>query len=180
MPTGTYDTGYPYPQSEIQGYRARLFLENPALRWWKQLFRGVDPPQPILPSILMSSAPSFPRILLIEDDENLRLVLQQALEMGGYHVTTAGNGLEADALLGVQFFHLVITDLVMPQKEGIETIMDLRQKCPITKIIAMSGGTIGKNQDYLVMAGKLGAHRMLEKPFGLQVLMHTVRDLLES
>lgn len=120
------------------------------------------------------------RILLIEDDESLRALLRQVLAIEHYEVVPAADGREAMALAASQPFDLVITDLIMPHKEGIETIMELRRRHPGTRIIAMSGGGVGSGQDYLTMAGKLGASRLLAKPFGLDVFSAAVREVLSG
>jgi DNA-binding response OmpR family regulator len=126
----------------------------------------------------MTDPASPSRILLIEDDVSLRALLLQVLAIDQYDVVPAADGREAMTLAAQQPFDLVITDLIMPHKEGIETIMELRRKHPGTRIIAMSGGGVGSGQDYLTLAGKLGASRLLAKPFGLDVFSAAVREVL--
>ena len=120
------------------------------------------------------------RILVVDDEESLRLLLSRALQKAGYEVVTAANGAAAVELFRAQPADLVITDLVMPEKEGIETILELRQLQPGLKIIAMSGGGYMEAQDYLQMAGKLGAMGTLSKPFTAQRVQELVAELLQE
>lgn len=120
------------------------------------------------------------RILIIEDDDLLRTVLVNALEFAGHSVVQARNGQE-----GIEVFHavpvdLVLTDIVMPVKEGVETIMTLRDERKNLPIIAMSGGAANAKL-YLNIAGRIGAKRILSKPFTPQHLLEVVEQvLLES
>lgn len=121
------------------------------------------------------------RILLIDDDDQIRTMLKRMLEKAGYgDVEEAGDGHIGMKLFRRQPFDLVITDLIMPNQEGIETIMELTGTYPRTKIIAMSGGGRVDPQGYLEMAGNLGASRTLSKPFKSSDLIGMVRDLLEE
>ena len=119
-------------------------------------------------------------ILLIDDDAMLREMFKQGLEKYGHRVFLAADG---DAGLAAQkstVFDLVITDLIMPGKEGIETIMELRRRSPRLKIIAMSGGGQGTARNYLELAGKLGANRTLTKPFAFPELSATIAEVLQE
>lgn len=122
-------------------------------------------------------APPPPLILLIDDEEPFRSVLKQVLQNAGYEVMEAANGAE-----GIRHFHekpadIIITDIIMPEKEGIETIIELKKAYPQVKLIAMSGGGwYGTDIDF-DMAKKLGA-QTLSKPFALQELLDVVRELL--
>jgi DNA-binding response OmpR family regulator len=120
------------------------------------------------------------RILLVDDEASVRELMAIVLEAEGYSVTKAGDGNSALAALERESFDLVITDLVMPGKEGIETIMDIRQRWPQLKVIAMSGGGRGSANDYLDMAAQLGARRTLEKPFGSEDLVALVAEVLKG
>ncbi len=82
----------------------------------------------------------MPRILIIEDDEEIRDLLESLLTREGYTVATAANGKQGVAAFLAQPFDLVITDIIMPEKDGIEAIMDLRRGRPELKLIAISGG----------------------------------------
>ena len=118
-----------------------------------------------------------PLILLIDDEAPFRSVLKQVLSNAGYDVVEAANGAE-----GIKYFHekpadMIITDIIMPEKEGIETIIELKKAYPDVKLIAMSGGGwYGTDIDF-DMAKKLGAHT-LNKPFALQELLDAVSELL--
>jgi CheY-like chemotaxis protein len=119
------------------------------------------------------------RILVIDDDEQMRGFVKEALTRAGYEVLTAEDGLR-----GLQLFHehsvdLVITDLFMPEKEGCETIVELRQLRPGLKIIAISGGS-RTGKDCLPIARALGAQRTLNKPIASANLLEAVRQVLED
>lgn len=119
------------------------------------------------------------RILVIDDEPMVRDTIRQILEEAGFEIVLAKNGLLGEALYTVQPFDLVITDILMPEQEGIETIMNLRRITPDVKIIAVSGGGRIGNFEFLGIAKKVGANVILPKPFDLDVLISTVRDLLE-
>ena len=118
------------------------------------------------------------RILIIDDEDQPRRMLQQVLTRAGYEVIEARNGNE-----GLQYFRarptdLIITDILMPEKEGLETIIDIRREFPAAKIIAISGGGRTGNLNFLEVAKRLGAQHTLQKPFELQEMLGAVRDLL--
>ena len=118
------------------------------------------------------------RILLIEDDENIRRMLLMSLESYGYLVTEAGDGKEGLASYKASPADLVITDLVMPEKEGLETIRELRKTNPRVKIIAMSGGSRSNAGENLKMAKLFGAAALVSKPFEVSKLAQTIAELL--
>ncbi len=120
------------------------------------------------------------RILLIDDDESVRPMLQLTLTHFGHTVIEARNGKEGLALFEHANADLVITDLVMPEKEGLEVMMELRTRQPPPKIIAISGGGRGSATTYLQMAKRLGAAIVLEKPFSNQALLSAVEEILSS
>ena len=115
------------------------------------------------------------RILVVDDDAGVREVLQSMLEAAGYSVAVAVNGREALAAMREGSFDCIITDLVMPEQEGIETIKMIRRDYPDLGIIAMSGAFGG---DYLRIASYLGAHATLSKPVQLPTLLATVSSLI--
>ncbi|MFO7598523.1 MAG: response regulator [Candidatus Desulfacyla sp.] len=119
------------------------------------------------------------RILVIDDEPSVRELLYAMLIDEGYEVVEAADGKAGMRLFRESPVDLVITDLIMPEKEGIETIMDLRRNFPDVKIIAMSGGGIIQAEDYLGMAQGVGAHRVFEKPFGVSDMLKAVRELLD-
>ena len=116
------------------------------------------------------------RILVIDDDEDFRRMLFTALERDGYTVEEARNGQEGSRRHRTEPVDLVITDILMPEQEGLETIQALRQEFPEIKIIAISGGVGMLN--FLPLARKFGALRTLQKPFTLQQLYEVVHQVL--
>lgn len=117
-------------------------------------------------------------ILVIDDDTALREMLRQMLEFVGYRTLDAPNGKVGIKLYRQEPIDLVITDLFMPEKEGIETIKELRDEFPNVKIIAISGGGFLGGVDYLYIAEKLGALRTFRKPFNLQEMLEAIREVL--
>jgi len=120
------------------------------------------------------------RILLIEDDRTLRRALALTLSKKGYDVTEAENGDEGLRAAREQRVDLVITDLIMPGKEGLETIRELRRHSPLVPIIAITGGGRGAATNYLQMAAQFGAAKVFEKPFDFSALCEAVGTLLET
>jgi DNA-binding NtrC family response regulator len=102
-------------------------------------------------------------VLVIDDDPLIRQMARRILEGSGHLVIEAENGAIGLEQLEENSVALVLTDIVMPNKEGIETIQDIRRSHPDVKVIAMSGS--GAHQLYLDTATKLGAHATLNKPF---------------
>lgn len=117
-------------------------------------------------------------ILVIDDEQLIRLQIRSALELEGYIVHEAANGNEGLARIAEAAPDVVITDILMPDKEGIETILELRRTHPKIRIIAISGGGRTGNKDFLRTAKHLGADRTLAKPFGLAELLRLVREVL--
>jgi DNA-binding NtrC family response regulator len=124
-------------------------------------------------------SPTGHRILVVDDDPGIRRVLHILLSRAGYRVTQARDGLEALRLWRDQGSDLVITDLHMPEKNGIETILELLTHSPGTRIIAMSGGGQTRRLDLLGNATLLGAVLTIEKPFTLPEMMSLVRRALK-
>ena len=116
-------------------------------------------------------------ILLIDDDELLRGALVQSLVNAGHKVIEASDGRQGCELARSMSVDLVLTDLVMPVQEGVETIMTLRRERPRLPVIAMSGG-VTNSKLYLDIAGKIGAKRMLPKPFMPKTLIILVDQVL--
>jgi CheY-like chemotaxis protein len=119
------------------------------------------------------------RILLIEDDESVRTLLLLTLAHYGHDVVEARNGREGLDRFRETKPDLVITDIVMPEKEGFEVLMKIRRKNPALKIIAISGGGLHNAAHYLHTAKLLGAAKVLAKPFSNETLMAAVNELLE-
>ena len=120
----------------------------------------------------------MPHILLIDDDDLFREMLSATLTQMGHTVTEARDGQEGMAKYARSVPDLVITDLIMPEKEGLETIMDLRRKNPGVKIIAMSGGGRVTGADYLQVAKAMGAARVFAKPFFREDLAVAIDEVL--
>ncbi|MCG6880945.1 MAG: response regulator [Deltaproteobacteria bacterium] len=126
-----------------------------------------------------NQTPARKTILVIDDDENIRRLLRAVLEIEGYHILEASDGVKGQQEYGKNPTDLVITDLIMPGKEGIETIRDLRREFPDVKIIAVSGGGRIGPESYLKMAKGVGALRTLRKPFDRKSLVDAVEEVLE-
>ena len=120
------------------------------------------------------------RILLIDDEDGVRSTARKILEMAGHEVLEARDGGEGIALFRSGHFDLVITDLYMPGKEGIETIQDLIAANDSVPILAMSGGGGYAGRGALLDAELLGAGRTLAKPFSPDELRAAVDELLLS
>jgi len=120
-------------------------------------------------------------ILVVDDDAELLYAQGEFLRRAGHTVSTAANGNEALDLVAVDDFDLVITDINMPQKAGLETIAELRRIAPLVKVIAMSGGTVSIGaQDSLSMAQLFGAAFTLSKPISGETLIMAVNRVLSS
>ena len=117
------------------------------------------------------------RILAIDDEANIRDLLSIVLSEAGHEVVTACDGQDGLRRAAVQPFDLVITDIVMPEKEGIETIQELRQKSAGVKIIAISGGGRISPEEYLDWARRFGVHCTFTKPIDRDDLLRTVAGL---
>jgi DNA-binding response OmpR family regulator len=123
------------------------------------------------------------RVLIIEDDDYVLKMLEQTFLKAGYSVSLAPNGAVGVKLFeqrkkSNEPFHVVITDLIMPEMEGIETITTLRKKNPEVQIIAISGGGRNRPEDYLLLAGRLGAVRTFTKPVDRKALLHAVSEII--
>jgi CheY-like chemotaxis protein len=118
------------------------------------------------------------RILLIEDDENIREMFSELLARAGHDVVPMANGKDAAKRRGEMAAALVITDILMPERDGLEAICELRQDAPEVKIIAISGGRKIGPELYLESAQALGADRTFVKPVDGAELLAAVRELL--
>jgi CheY-like chemotaxis protein len=119
----------------------------------------------------------MPRILLIDDDPVLRSVLAAALSRAGHEVIQATDGKQGVDVARVTPLDLVITDLIMPVQEGVETIAILRKELPQLPVIAISGG-VPNSPLYLGIASRIGARRVLAKPFSTEEILHAVAEVL--
>ena len=161
----------------VSGYSADIIGREGVLD------EGVDYlPKPFTPTelavkvreVLGQSRPAG-LILIVDDDEAVRGLFEQTLAGAGYEVHSASDGREAMRMVAKRPFDLVLTDLIMPEQEGIETIRQLHRDYPALRIVAISGAM---DAVYLKTAELLGAHVALRKPVGVQELLRTVRELL--
>jgi two-component system chemotaxis response regulator CheY len=120
------------------------------------------------------------KILLIEDDASARMTIVQLLEEAGHLVLWAVNGLQGVAVFRAWQPDLVITDIIMPDQEGIQTITEMRAAKPDAKIIAISGGGRIGNTDFLQIARQLGAMDVVAKPFDPDFLLAIVENCLSG
>lgn len=117
------------------------------------------------------------RILVVDDEEQIRSMLTQMLEHEGFEVDTAENGEEGMNLITRHAYDLIITDMIMPIKDGLKLIMELVRDYPDQRILAISGGGAIKAERYLTMAGYLGDDiGTLEKPFKRETLLALVNE----
>jgi DNA-binding response OmpR family regulator len=126
-----------------------------------------------------ASAPAT-KILVIDDDGLIRMACNSVLKKGGYQVLLAENGNDGVNAFKKESPALVITDILMPDKEGLETISDLRKINASVKIIAMSGGGSTHNMSFLQLARKIGAQAILIKPFKPDELLSIVQETLSA
>ena len=119
------------------------------------------------------------RVLVIEDDESVREYVVASLTAGGHTVSTAMNGKEGLAIFRGDPADVVITDIVMPEQDGVGVVMALRAEFPDVPIIATSGNVMYSSL-YLGLARKLGARRILQKPFSPKQLLAIVAEVLSE
>lgn len=118
------------------------------------------------------------RILVIDDEPTALDLLRRILEMNGYEVLSAVNGQKGVELFQQQPCDLVITDMVMPVKDGLQTILDLRSEEPDLPVIAISGGGTISKERYLAVAGYLDNVITIAKPFAIEDITQAVKKLL--
>src|SRR5437879_2953344 len=127
-------------------------------------------------SIVVQSEIYMQTVLIVDDDAETRTVLQAVLLKAGLSVFVVATGEEAVRLCRSQRIDVVLLDIWMPEKDGLETLMDIRRGAPDAKIIAMSGGGKLGSMHPLAFASRLGAKRTLTKPFTQQELLSAVSD----
>ena len=118
------------------------------------------------------------KILIIDDESHILLMLKKMLERAGYEIDLAANGVEGIKLFKESRADLVITDIIMPEKEGLETIREMRRIKSDLKIIAMSGGGKVSADNYLEIAKIFGAARVIAKPFTKLEMVTAVQELM--
>jgi CheY-like chemotaxis protein len=123
----------------------------------------------------------MPSILVVDDEEQVRQLIRATFEGAGYRVVEASNGKEALNQYRLAPTDLVVTDILMPDEDGLECISMLRRESPNVKIIAITGGSdlIGV-LGFLDVAKMLGAHRTLQKPFEMKALLDAAASALDS
>ena len=118
------------------------------------------------------------RVLVVDDEASIRSVIAENLAACGFEVSTARDGLEAMATIeNAGEPQVVITDIIMPGQEGLETIIAIRRKYPLIRLLAISGGGRTKSVDFLQMAARLGADAVMPKPLDIDELERVVRRL---
>jgi CheY-like chemotaxis protein len=122
----------------------------------------------------------MPRFLITDDSLAIRTLLTEILEGSGHEVETASNGIEAIKCLQDRTFDVLITDIFMPEKDGIELILEVRVLYPELRVIAISGGGPGVGMDLLKPAKRLGATQILRKPVSRAELLQAVQEVLEG
>jgi CheY-like chemotaxis protein len=118
------------------------------------------------------------KILVIDDDDQMRAMMVAMLDRAGFQVLEAADGKQGLRLCEHTAVDLVITDVIMPEMEGLEVIMGLKKKFRDMRIIAISGGARMQPQGYLNLAAKLGADRTFTKPFDRSEFLMAVKELL--
>lgn len=119
-------------------------------------------------------------ILIIDDNEDLRETLVAVLQDEGYTILVAQDGVSGARVFGESRPDLVVTDLIMPNANGFDTIRQIRAIDPKARILAMSGGSLINKDDYLATAAALGAMHVLPKPFEVEELLRAVITCLNS
>ena len=126
----------------------------------------------------VKSVPNMARILIVDDEAGIRETLSALLELDGHQIDTAANGYDAINRFRENPADLVICDIMMPEKGGLETIVELRKGNPGVKIIAISGASAGGQRKILDWATKMGADRTFCKPFVSEDIKTAIKDLL--
>src|SRR5438445_1859581 len=124
---------------------------------------------------ILAKSQRVPSIMVVDDDSEVLALLYEILTRGGYDISVTSNGSEAISMCHRKAVNLLITDLVMPEREGIETIRCFRKEMPHTKIIAISGAFDG---EFLRAAEMFGASRVLQKPIEAENLLQAVRTII--
>ena len=118
------------------------------------------------------------KVLIIDDDQDFRRMLCSKLKKSGYDVVEAEDGVKGIERFMENAVSLVVTDIIMPEKEGMETILELKKIDPSVKIIVVSGGGRSVPEDYLSIAEYFGAIKSFRKPFNLGEFVKTVDNLI--
>jgi CheY-like chemotaxis protein len=120
-------------------------------------------------------------ILVVDDTEQIRMWCHLQLQKVGHKVVSASSGIEAERILHLRSFDLLVTDVIMPDRDGLELILGLRKCRSATRILAMSGGgKFTQDAECLKMATRLGAHAVVTKPFSLDRLIEKVAEAMDA
>lgn len=128
----------------------------------------------------MKSETNMKSVLVVDDDPLITMLLRSVFERAGYQVREASNGKDAMRLYRKSPTDLVIMDLVMPEKEGIETIIELRQDFPDARIFAITGGLKGHADVLLNAAEDLGAIRKFKKPLNADEILQAAQEVIDG
>jgi DNA-binding response OmpR family regulator len=120
------------------------------------------------------------RVLIVEDDSQMATMLVESVTQEGWSASHAENGIEALRACESEAPDAIVMDIILPEKEGIETIIEIRGRWPKLPIVAISGGGRGVGVDYLDIAAKVGANHTLAKPFDVDDLVELLRGYLEE
>ncbi len=121
------------------------------------------------------------KVLVVDDEDNMRFIIREMLEQDSHEVSEATSGAEAMVEFRRAPVALIITDLVMPDKNGLDLIMDIKQNFPDVNILAISGGGgVNGRFDYIPIAELIGASSVMRKPFKLTELREKVKSMLAS
>ncbi|MGV3757607.1 MAG: response regulator transcription factor [Verrucomicrobiota bacterium] len=120
----------------------------------------------------------MPRILVIDDNDAFRTTICLWLKHHGYEVTQAANGKEGMEMLAKSAPDIILTDILMPEQDGLETIQAVRKQHPDLRIVAMSGGMLDGRVDFLPIAAKFGADHVMPKPFSGSELLLVLEKVL--
>ena len=125
----------------------------------------------------MPPNPKRKRVLVIDDNEDVRMTMRLGLEAAGFDVALAADGRRGLAMLRQAGADVVVTDILMPEQDGIETLEQLREEFPQVHVIAISGAVSSTGFDYLAVPRELGAAHVLRKPFDIQELIDILQQL---
>jgi len=120
------------------------------------------------------------KILVIDDDPECVALLQIAFEKTGHTVFSTSDGMSGLKKACEEFFDLIITDVLMPEKDGLELMLELRRHKPDVKVIAISGGGVLHAEDCLKMAKVFGAQQVMRKPFDINRMLQVAQEMISA
>ncbi|MFP4003826.1 MAG: response regulator [Alphaproteobacteria bacterium] len=119
----------------------------------------------------------MPVVLIVDDDEYIRDLWAEALSEEGFEVRAAPSGVQGVEIAKAERIDVIVTDILMPDKDGIETLLEIKSACPHTRILVVSGGGLLLSSSYVRVAEKLGADASLQKPVDLERFCNVVAEL---